>query len=69
MRKLIVIGFVALTGCQDAVTPEGCKIFYGEMYAYTEACVAAYHAEKARQAGQPVTRCYQTVSGMTCVGG
>lgn len=68
MRTLFVIGFaVGLAGCQKSVTPEGCPIFLGDMYAHTQACVAAYRLEKARQAGAEVTECFQTATGWACV--
>ena len=70
MKKAIVFALI-VTGCQTTTakyTPEGCPIYYGElMREQTRACVAAYHAEKARHTGGIVTTCYETYGGKTCV--
>lgn len=67
MRYLPIL--LMLAACGPApTTPEGCPIFMTElMQAQTRACVAAYYAEKARAAGQPVTTCYPSGGTVTCV--
>tara|TARA_R100000808_G_C2130967_1_gene140194 strand:- start:506 stop:715 length:210 start_codon:yes stop_codon:yes gene_type:complete len=63
-----MIPMLVLTACEAARTPEGCKIYATEMMqAETRACVAAYHAEMAKAAGKPVTRCFDNGAGVTCV--
>jgi hypothetical protein len=70
MKRLSLVALVALAGCQGATTPEGCPIYMSEfMRAHTQACVAAYRAEKARQSGQKVTTCETVGNTTTCIEG
>ncbi len=73
MRMVIMASaLVLLASCSEEgwETPEGCRIYASEiMQAQTEACVAAYHAEKARQEGRAVTTCRTVGSTTTCVDG
>ncbi len=62
-----VASALVLVGCEMA-TPEGCPIYLSEIgQARTQACVAAYHEEKARQAGGVVTNCRPVGGAMSCV--
>lgn len=66
MWKFVLPAMLGLAAC-ETTTAEGCPIYMTpEMQAYTQQCVATYHAEKARAAGQPVTRCFNTAGGVTC---
>ncbi|GIT90127.1 hypothetical protein JANAI62_03900 [Jannaschia pagri] len=72
MRTILAAALLAptLTACvEQLVTPEGCPIYYDDiMRHHTEACVAAYRRERARQAGVPVTECTPNGrGGMICV--
>jgi hypothetical protein len=72
MKIPTVIGAVSmmlLGGCgEPSTTAEGCPIYYGEiMRAQTEACVAAYHEERARAAGGVVTQCRRVGNDLSCV--
>jgi hypothetical protein len=69
MRRTLA-ALTLLAACDETLqrTPEGCPIYYGPLLSVqTQACIAAYHAERARQEGRPVTRCYGTPGNMTCV--
>jgi starvation-inducible outer membrane lipoprotein len=69
MKKLIFAALV-LAGCESAYTAEGCPIYASEMMqAKTQACIAEYHAEKARLEGRVVTTCRTVGSTTTCVEG
>lgn len=67
MRLTCVLALV-LTGCGPApTTEEGCPIEVGTFgRARMEACIAAYHEEKARQQGGVVTRCQQVGGSVSC---
>ena len=70
MKLVLSIALVTLAGCQGAATPEGCPIYITEiMQTYTQTCVAAYRAEKARMAGQKVTTCQTVGNTTTCIEG
>ena len=70
MKLIFSIALVALAGCQGPTTPEGCPIYMTEiMQAQTQACVAAYRAEKARMTGQKVTTCQTVGNTTTCIEG
>jgi len=71
MKKIMMLAATAtitVAGCQKVVTEEGCTVFIGpELQHITEACVAAYHAEKARLEGREVTTCRTVGNTTTCV--
>lgn len=70
MKLTLSFALVTLAGCQGATTPEGCPIYMTEiMQAHTQACVAAYHAERARMEGRAVTTCHVAGNTTTCVEG
>ncbi|WP_323771235.1 hypothetical protein [Antarctobacter sp.] len=73
MKKWLMVAALSLTvACSEDgwKTAKGCKIYVSEiMQAHTEACVAAYHTEKARQEGRAVTTCRTVGSTTTCVDG
>lgn len=55
-------------GCVDSRTPEGCPVMLSSAgSAYTEACIAEFHAEKARAAGGVVTTCRPAGGAVSCV--
>lgn len=64
MKKFLLL--LPLAACQ-ATTPEGCPVYMTEMMqAQTQACIAAYNEEKARQAGGTVTKCTPVGGSMSC---
>ncbi|MGL6209131.1 MAG: hypothetical protein ACRC14_04795 [Paracoccaceae bacterium] len=66
MQRVVLV-FLGLAGCVSAETPEGCPVMMTDIgQAYTAACQAAYYEEKARQQGQPVTRCFNTSGTISC---
>lgn len=68
MTRFLFFCLLLLCGCQSATTPEGCPIYATPiMQAQTQACVAAYHEEKARAAGAAVTRCTPVGNSVSCV--
>lgn len=68
MKRILAFSFLVLGGCQGATTPEGCPIYATPMMqAQTQACVAAYHEEKARAAGAVVTRCTPVGNSVSCI--
>lgn len=71
MFKQTILGTVLLlAGCESATTPEGCPVMISELgRVHMEACIAAYHAEKARFEGRAVTTCRTVGSTTTCVEG
>lgn len=67
MRKLMILGVLALAGCEPVQTAEGCPVMLTDVgQAYTQACIARAREEEARAAGGVVTRCTPVGSGMIC---
>lgn len=68
MKVVLLSGIVALAGCVEAKTPEGCQIYATQiMQAETQACQQAYYEERARKSGGTITKCFGGPAQMTCV--
>lgn len=70
LRKTFIGTILLLAGCESATTPEGCPVMISELgRVHMEACIAAYHTEKARLEGRAITTCRTVGSTTTCVKG
>ena len=68
LRTLLIVATLAVGACESATTSEGCPVMISELgRAHMEACIAAYHAEKARLEGRAVTTCRTIGSTTSCV--